>query len=235
MRNVFIILSLFLCVLQQLQAQEDGVVSYRLPVRNSLKFNRYLINPAFSFVREQSSYISFYTKKQWVQFDDAPQTYLFGYSGRIAENQGAAIGLFQQNYGVLSTFGGVVNFAHNVMLQEDNNLTFGLNLGFYKSGINKGRVITNYDDPNAEKIPNLVSPNNDGFNDTWIIPQEYTSGTDTEIVLMNATGEIVLKTNNYQNNWPETSTNFKNVNPVYYYIITTKDQKTKKGSITLVK
>ena len=161
MRNVFIILSLFLCVLQQLQAQEDGVVSYRLPVRNSLKFNRYLINPAFSFVREQSSYISFYTKKQWVQFDDAPQTYLFGYSGRIAENQGAAIGLFQQNYGVLSTFGGVVNFAHNVMLQEDNNLTFGLNLGFYKSGINKGRVITNYDDPSLNNIPNnsLISIN----------------------------------------------------------------------------
>ncbi|KQB36909.1 putative adhesin SprC [Flavobacterium daejeonense] len=96
------------------------------------------------------------------------------------------------------------------------------------------RIISSID-PNAEKIPNLVSPNNDGFNDTWIIPQEYTSGTDTEIVLMNATGEIVLKTNNYQNNWPETSTNFKNVNPVYYYIITTKDQKTKKGSITLVK
>ncbi|MBD0725202.1 hypothetical protein B6A10_08420, partial [Flavobacterium sp. L1I52] len=161
MRNVFIILSLFLCVLQQLQAQEDGVVSYRLPVRNSLKFNRYLINPAFSFVREQSSYISFYTKKQWVQFDDAPQTYLFSYSGRIAENQGAAIGLFQQNYGVLSTFGGVVNFAHNVMLQEDNNLTFGLNLGFYKSGINKGRVITNYDDPSLNNIPNnsLISIN----------------------------------------------------------------------------
>lgn len=154
MRNVLIILSLFLCVLPQLQAQEDGVVSYSIPVRNSLKFNRHLINPTFSFVREQSSYISFYNKRQWVEFDDAPQTYLFGYSGRVAENQGLAIGLFQQNYGVLSTFGGVVNFAHNIMLQEDNNLTFGLNVGFYKSGINKGSVITNYNDPSLDNIPN---------------------------------------------------------------------------------
>lgn len=96
------------------------------------------------------------------------------------------------------------------------------------------RIISSVD-PNAQKIPNLVSPNNDGINDTWIIPQEYTSGTETEIVVMNALGEIVFKTNNYLNNWPETTTDFKNVNPVYYYIITKKDQKTKKGSITLVK
>ncbi|GEL10479.1 type IX secretion system membrane protein, PorP/SprF family [Flavobacterium glycines] len=165
MRNILLIIGIILCSFQQVSCQEDGVVSFRLPIRNSLKFNRYLINPAFSFVREQSSYISFYTKRQWAQFDNAPQTYLFGYSGRITENQGVALGLFQQNYGVLTTFGGVANFAQNIMLEEDSNLTFGLNVGFYKSGINKGKIITNYPDPSLDNIPsNALLTVNPGIN-----------------------------------------------------------------------
>ena len=90
-------------------------------------------------------------------------------------------------------------------------------------------------DPNITKIPNLISPNNDGINDTWILPQEYVSGTNTEILLLNSRGEIALQTNNYQNNWPENALDFKSVNPIYYYIITTQDNKVKKGSITVVK
>jgi gliding motility-associated-like protein len=90
-------------------------------------------------------------------------------------------------------------------------------------------------DPNVTKIPNLISPNNDGINDTWILPQEYVSGTNTEILLLNSRGEIALQTNNYQNNWPENALDFKSVNPIYYYIITTQDNKVKKGSITVVK
>lgn len=90
-------------------------------------------------------------------------------------------------------------------------------------------------DPNVTLIPNLISPNNDGINDTWILPQEYASGTNTEILLLNSRGEIALKTNNYQNNWPENTLDFKSINPIYYYIITTQDNKVKKGSITVVK
>ena len=147
------------------QNQEDGVVSFRLPVRNSLKFNKFLLNPTFSFVKEQGATLSFYNKRQWVQFDDAPQTYLFSYSGRFKENEGVSLGLFQQNYGVLTTFGGVANFAHNVVLQQDSNLTFGLNVGFYKSGLNKGAVVSNNVDPSLENIPsNSLITINPGIN-----------------------------------------------------------------------
>jgi hypothetical protein len=52
---------------------------------------------------------------------------------------------------------------------------------------------------------------------------------------MDAYGKVVLKTNDYQNNWPQDEINFKNVNPVYYYIITTANNNTKKGSITIIK
>ncbi|MBT8257557.1 MAG: PorP/SprF family type IX secretion system membrane protein [Bacteroidia bacterium] len=150
------ILVLILCVLAapEVFSQEDnGVVALGLPVRNSLTFNRYTINPTFSFVREQNKYVSLYNKREFVQFEDAPVTYLASYTGRLAENMGAGVGMFQQNYGILTTFGGMVNFAYNARLDRDSNLTFGLNIGAYNSGINSGRVIANFDDPALQNIP----------------------------------------------------------------------------------
>ena len=89
--------------------------------------------------------------------------------------------------------------------------------------------------PDVEKIPNLISPNGDGANDTWIIPQKYVTGTNTEVLILNSRGEVILKTNDYLNNWPENQIDFKSINPIYYYIITTSDKKVRKGSITVVK
>jgi type IX secretion system PorP/SprF family membrane protein len=156
---------LILITIQQIHSQEDGVVAFTLPVRNSLKFNKYAINPTFSFVREQNAHISFTNKREWSQFDNPPQTYLFSYSGRFSENMGLGIGLFQQDYGVLSTFGGVLNYAYNVVLNKDSNLTFGMNLGLYKSGINEGNVITNYPDPSLNNIPShMLMTLNPGIN-----------------------------------------------------------------------
>ena len=165
MKQYFILIVLLLFVNQIVHSQEDGVVSFTLPIRNSLKFNKYLINPTFSFVREQNPYISLYNKRQWTQFENAPQTYLFSYSGRFRENEAIAFGVFQENYGVLSTVGAMANYAHNVQLQSDSNLTFGVNLGFYKSGLNESKIITNYPDPSLENIPsNSLITLNPGIN-----------------------------------------------------------------------
>ena len=144
---------------------DDGVVALDLPIRNSLMFNRSVINPTFSFVREQNRIISIYNKRELVQFNDAPLTYIASYSGRFGENIGAGLSLFQQNYGVLTTFGGVLNFAYNAQLQTDSNLTFGLNLGAYSSGINTGNVITNFVDPALQNVPsNFLISVNPGIN-----------------------------------------------------------------------
>ncbi|MCX7547300.1 PorP/SprF family type IX secretion system membrane protein [Xanthomarina sp. F1114] len=154
MKTLLLIIVLFFCSIQFSFSQEDGVVSLAIPVRSSLKFNRYIINPTFSFVREQNTYINITNKREWGQFDDAPQTYLINYSGRFKENIGVGVGLFQQNHGVLTTFGGLVNLAYNAQLQTDSNLTFGLNIGFYKSSINDGKVVVNQPDPSLDNIPN---------------------------------------------------------------------------------
>lgn len=89
--------------------------------------------------------------------------------------------------------------------------------------------------PDVDKIPNVISPNGDFTNDTWVLPLRYTTGTNTEIVILNEQGKVVFQTVDYQNNWPEDDLNLTSVNQLFYYIITTSDGKTKKGSITIIK
>ena len=88
--------------------------------------------------------------------------------------------------------------------------------------------------PNVPDIPNLISPNGDGINDTWIIPQVYTSGTNTLVTILDSKGKVVFETTDYLNNWPEIQIDFNKINPVYYYIIKSLNE-TKKGSITVIK
>ncbi|TBN04665.1 type IX secretion system membrane protein PorP/SprF [Hyunsoonleella flava] len=166
MNKYLLYMFLVLCTIQQFHSQEsNGIVALALPVRNSLKFNRYAINPTFSFVREQNKYISFTNKKQWAQFNDAPHSYLFSYSGRFSENIGAGIGLFQQDFGVLTTFGGILNFAYNTNISRESNLTFGLNIGAYQSRLNEGKVVVNTPDPSLQNIPsNFLITVNPGIN-----------------------------------------------------------------------
>ena len=93
MRIKLLILILCMCTIQGFHAQEenDGVVALALPVRNSLTFNRFALNPTFTFVREQHKYINLSNKREWTQFEDAPLTYFGGYTGRFAENIGQHI------------------------------------------------------------------------------------------------------------------------------------------------
>ena len=89
--------------------------------------------------------------------------------------------------------------------------------------------------PDVDSIPNVISPNGDGINDTWILPQAFTIGTGTEIMIISVNGDVVLKTTEYQNNWPTEALEFSNVNPLYYYIITPPNQSEQKGTITIIK
>jgi gliding motility-associated-like protein len=89
--------------------------------------------------------------------------------------------------------------------------------------------------PDVPNIPNVISPNGDFINDTWVIPLQYTTGTNTEVMILNEQGKVVFQTLDYQNNWPEDDLNLTSVNQVFYYIITPVEGNVKKGSITIVK
>ncbi len=89
--------------------------------------------------------------------------------------------------------------------------------------------------PEVENIPNFVSPNGDGINDTWVIPTTYVTGSNTEVIIFSSQGETVLSTKDYLNNWPEDMPSMSSVNQVYYYLIIPQDLEPKKGSITVVR
>ena len=89
--------------------------------------------------------------------------------------------------------------------------------------------------PIGTVIPNIVSPNNDGSNDFWVLPVEYIIGTGTNIQILDSQGKIALNSDNYLNDWPQSTIDFESVNPVYYYIVTPSNGIIKKGSITIIK
>lgn len=127
--------------------EETPYVSYNVPFQNLLKFNRFLINPTFSTVREDKSYINFFHRNQSAYFQDNYQNYFLSYSGRINDRTGLGISVYNQQEGLVSNIGVLTNFAYGVRLSENSNLTFGFNIPYYRSSFDEARAITNEEDP----------------------------------------------------------------------------------------
>lgn len=125
-----------------MHAQEDDpFLPYRVAPQNLLKFNRFLINPTFSTVREDKSYVNLLHRNQSVQFQDNDQTYFLSYSGRIGDKSGLGLSLYSQRVGPVSNIGVLANYAYGIKLSDKSNFTFGGNLAYYSTGLN----ITNID------------------------------------------------------------------------------------------
>jgi gliding motility-associated-like protein len=95
--------------------------------------------------------------------------------------------------------------------------------------------------PNVDiKISDVITPNNDGYNDKWIILRP--SNVKVGVTVINRWGQVVYKSTDYKNDWNGTSTNgfLGNQLPsgTYLFIVelsggvfTNKD--VRKGSLTL--
>ncbi len=84
------------------------------------------------------------------------------------------------------------------------------------------------------QIPNAITPNLDGVNDEWVI-ENLPEGT--EIMIFDRQGQIVFKSDSYQNNWQGTDLND---NPLetgtYWYVVKAPDLNTEfKGFIYVKK
>jgi hypothetical protein len=85
-------------------------------------------------------------------------------------------------------------------------------------------------DSNLKNIPNIVSLSS-GFN-TWDLPGDY-KNAETNVMIVNSQGQVMFNGVDYDPTKWEIK-DFKNINPVYYYIIK-KGSDEKKGSITVIK
>lgn len=122
-------------------AQENNpYIAYNVPAQNSLKFNRFLINPTFSAVREDKSYLNMFHRNQSAFFEDNLQSYFLSYSGKINDNIGLGVSIYHQQEGVMSNIGIMANYAYGVRLTESSSLTLGINIPYFRSGFDHGRA-----------------------------------------------------------------------------------------------
>ncbi len=85
-------------------------------------------------------------------------------------------------------------------------------------------------------ISNLMTPNDDGYNDRWIV-QNIENYPNTKVIVVNREGQVVFSSDNYDNNWDGTGKSGKGLpDGTYYYVIQFEnDEKIYKGAITILK
>ncbi|WP_103069075.1 T9SS type B sorting domain-containing protein [Aquimarina sediminis] len=88
---------------------------------------------------------------------------------------------------------------------------------------------------NSEIVPNVVTPNNDGINDNWLLPASLFNQQDVEVTIYSSRGQVDFVSSSYQNNWPAENSKSSGQDPIYYYIITKNSSIIKKGAITIMR
>ncbi len=80
---------------------------------------------------------------------------------------------------------------------------------------------------NSDEIPNLVTLNGDGLNDTFILPCQ---SQDWSLEIYNRWGNMIYGSKEYRNEWPDT-----NVPDGVYYFLVKKESKSYRGWVEVVR
>lgn len=108
---------------------------------NQLYFNRFFINPTFSLVRENKSYLNILHRNQYTTFEDNRQNYFLGFSNKLNDHTALGIGVYSQWSGVVQEFGFNANYATSIQLGSKSKLSFGTNLSYFNEGLDKSRIV----------------------------------------------------------------------------------------------
>jgi len=141
------VLALVLCGQRAYGQETQADFRIRSPFHNQLFFNRFLINPTFSLVRENKSYLNILHRNQYASFEDNIQNYYLGFSNKMNERTALGIGLYGQWEGVMQEFGFNANYATSVRLGSNTRLAFGTNVTYISQGLDRNRIVTPENDP----------------------------------------------------------------------------------------
>ena len=162
----------FVLCTQYLLGQSDGnYLPYELPGHTAVKYNTYLMNPAFPIFGKNESQITFFHRNQWMGFkEDKFNTFGLSYGKKwggdagkktvVDDGNNMAHGLiFQRTASIFANTGVLGNYVHQVEISDDNFLRLGINAVFARSSIDKSKVRVNVDDPLIEnaKAVNIIN------------------------------------------------------------------------------
>ena len=162
----------FVLCTQYLLGQSDGnYLPYELPGHTAVKYNTYLMNPAFPIFGKNESQITFFHRNQWMGFkEDKFNTFGLSYGKKwggdagkktvVDDGNNMAHGLiFQRTASIFANTGVLGNYVHQVEISDDNFLRLGINAVFSRSSIDKSKVRVNVNDPLIEnaKAVNIIN------------------------------------------------------------------------------
>ena len=91
--------------------------------------------------------------------------------------------------------------------------------------------------PNLEIviIPNLMTPNGDGYNDIWKI-KNIEAYEESEVTIFDAYGKVIYQSTPYYNDWNATTSNGDIIpdGTYFYVVILGEDFEPMKGTLTIV-
>jgi gliding motility-associated-like protein len=84
------------------------------------------------------------------------------------------------------------------------------------------------------QISNILTPNDDGQNDTWKV-SDVSKIAGCDVNIYNRWGELVFETNDYNNQWAGTRNNEQLPDGVYFYSIKCSNSDEYTGEINLLR
>jgi gliding motility-associated-like protein len=96
-------------------------------------------------------------------------------------------------------------------------------------------IIVNVESTMDVEISNILTPNNDSKNDTWIV-EGIEFYPNTQVTIVNREGEIVYESDSYDNSWNGSHNGKLLPDATYYYILVFENEaKVYKGAVTILK
>ncbi len=88
--------------------------------------------------------------------------------------------------------------------------------------------------PAFDNIMSLFTPNNDGVNDYWYVPDIGQFGT-LQVTVYNRFGQIVYQSDSYKNDWDGTRDGYPLPAATYYYLIKSSEKGFIKGVVNIIR
>lgn len=124
---------------------------------------------------------------------------------------------------------------NNSLISSADSVTVN-QIGIYKLVAKEGNCeVTKTIEINEKEggavVPTVISPNGDGVNDLWELPNQYAYQPNVQVIIFNANGKQVYKTKAYENNWPQ-----KDIKGqiLFYYQIIRNQKIVKAGTISIL-